>query len=258
MNLLIGGILALFCVQSIHALFANQCQRDLSNYKRQTKKFFWEFDREHDIAHDDYLAIKKLCNDLTAALALFADPNYGSGKNAAKIECEVAEFNKSFFGVRISAVEHITHLWYEIVILLDQVDDFRCKNNVVCVAGESNTGCDAEFNKFKCDLAAFFQGVIDAGVQAKQILRGLLDGCDILGEKTRSFDCSINPTCHGTGCSCGGNGKGNPGNPNILLALKSFISDFIPAHDVAHELLENLGVLCGALTEGINYWKSIL
>lgn len=230
----------------------DQCQRKLNISNKATEKFFKNFGKAHDVAHIDLVGIQTICDNLTAALVGFSAADYGSGQSAEDTECQIAEFLTAFFEMRVEAIQYITHLRYYCDVLLNMADDFRCGRKMVCNADDpSCSGCEADTNKLNCDLAEFFEALAAAGVYVKQQLSDLLDSCDILGEQARTFGCTNNPHCHGSGCGC----DGGESNANILGSFTTFISEFVPAHDVAHVQLGNIGAVCDLLAETIQEWE---
>lgn len=227
---------------------SSPCQRQLSGTKRAVKKFFTNFEDEHDIAHDDYLAVKAICDQLTAVLNQFSAPDFGCGQTDEEIECQIAEFTKAFYVMRLDAIEHLTHLRYYVDLLLNLADDFRCGNKLVCNADSTCSGCEAETNKLNCDLVEFFDGLTAAGPYVKGLLDSLLKSCDVLGQQVRDFDCANSPQCSGSGCGCGG---GAQSNPDVIANFNCFLAPFVAEHDAAHVFLVDIGVVCDTLTASI-------
>lgn len=231
----------------------NECQRNLNISKKATAKFFKNFEKAHDVAHNDFLGIQTICKNLSDALDGFSSATYGSGQSAEDTECQIAEFLTAFYGMRVEAIQYITHLRYYCDVLLNMADDFRCGRKMVCNADDQTcSGCEADTNKLNCDLAAFYAALAQAGAYVKQQLSDLLDSCDILGEQARTFGCTNNPRCQGSECGCGD----GESNGNILSLFSTFISEFTPAHDVAHTQLENIGNICDLLTKTIQEWEA--
>lgn len=231
----------------------SECQKDLSNIETEIKRFFREFGKQHDIAHKDYLGIKKICDTLNAALAIFSAADYGCGQSPQETECQIAEFVSSFYELRLEAIQYITHLRYYVAVLLNTADNFTCGRHLVCKNDPSCSGCEEETNELNCDLLEFFTSLKQAGETTKQLLDDLLQSCDILGELVREFDCTINPKCHRSECGC--KNSAGQGNVNILDSFKTFISEFVPPHDAAHETLLTIGGICDLLTAAIEAWE---
>lgn len=229
--------------------FPSPCARQLNDQKRVVKKFFTNFEDEHDIAHGDYLAIKKICDALTAVIDQFSAPDFGCGQSAEQTECQIAKFTKAFYVKRLDAIEHLTHLRYYVDLLLNLADDFRCGNKLVCNADSTCSGCEAETNKLNCDLVEFFDGLTAAGAVVKKLLDCLSHTTDVLGPQTRAFDCANSPQCHGSG-------RGGQKNPNLITNFKDFFVNFVMEHDIAHGNLLQIGAICDQLTKTIKSWLS--
>lgn len=218
------------------------------------KSWFVGFDYEHDIAHKDLDNIVQICDQLTAALTTFSDPGYGSDQSTKDIECQISQFFGQFYEMRLSAVESITHLRYEVDVLLNMVDEYGCDNNLLCAAEpEGAATCESRTNKEKCDLLAFLDGVRQYGAEAKKQLDALLQSCDLLGGLARAYDCKYGPSCTASGCGCGSGSEVS--SADIVAAFSNdFLGQFVAGHDVAHAQLQVVSDICDALTAQIAIW----
>lgn len=229
----------------------NPSQRQLRKQDSIARRFFRNFQYQHNIAHEDLLSIQSICNTLTDALTGFSAPNYGSGQTAAQTKSQVADFLTAFYPMRLEAVQSITHLRYYVDVLLNLADDFRSGNNLVCSTNSTLSGDAAELNQLNCDLNTFFDGLTGAGVGAKQLLDSLLGACDVLGKLARDFDFANNAS---NGSSSGSDST----DANFLPNFNAFVAEFVTAHDAAHVNLVNLGNICDLLTQSINDWLARL
>lgn len=190
---------------------------------------------------------------MSAAFSVFTVPNYGSNQSAQKTECQIATFFDNFFDSRLKAIQHITHLIYECDLLINISDEFSCSQKYVCDNDTSLSGCEADTNKLNCDLTAFFDGVDEAGLQAKQLLTELLSVCDYLYALARTFDCAFSPVCNDD-CSS----KDAKTNTDLLPAYETFLPMFGSSFGDAHTKLASVGVICDTLTAAITSWRQRL
>lgn len=163
--------------------------------RKDAAKFFTEFETEHDIAHQNLEVIQNSIYFLGAALDAFASSNYGAIFDQNQLQCILKRFIDIFNVERADTDKSINSLQDECDTLLDMVDDFSIRHNLICRRGKF-TGCEAELSQLRCELSEFFKVLNKAGRQAEKDLRGIENESHTLGRIEIQFISKYHLTCN--------------------------------------------------------------
>lgn len=236
--------------QTIHASCncKRSCEEQLVDLRKEAAEFFTKFDQEHDIAHQDLENIQMATSLFTLVLDSFVSANYGADIDQSTLSCILRRF-LDVFNVKLDQTKQdVRHLQSECDTLVDIADDFRWEHNLVCKHGALR-GCEADLNKLRCDLSAFFKVLNKSARKAKTDLQGIDRACNYLGNIATKFNSDYHPTC---------DVNGNSNQSNLKRNIKGIFSEVRKRTDAGVQNLDDLTSICDNLTIAIDSWNARL
>lgn len=236
-----------------------QCTNELSKLRADAAKFFTAFQTEHNIAHQDLQAIQSAVNGLGSSLSLFARVNYGADFPLDTVQCIVKNFIDIESVERLKTNKRITHLEDECDKLVNMVNDFKFRHNLVCKR-TANSGCEADLNQLRCELSQFFKEVNKAADRAVVVdLWGIELASGDLGHVERRFKSKYQLVC-------ASDPQPDPQHHSIIKSdttnlrndLKYFHGQAQRPYDDGNARLKDLTDICNTLTAAIETWVNKL
>jgi len=169
------------------------CIDELAALRKDALIFIGPFNVEHKIAHAALFSIQGACKTVTNISKLLGAEKFGPSANA--LACDVAAFVDYFPTIQTDAQSAIGTLEASCTNLRDQAIAFKKAKPLVCISESTETGCEGELNKLKCDLLAFVNDVEKKYVTASTYITGIVAACTDIGNQSTEFKASHNLPC---------------------------------------------------------------